>query len=396
MKKLLLLSTFAFGLFTFSLAQQYGWTDISANMPKLVGFTDVHFIGNEGWITGGNSEVFYTPDGGGTFQIQALPENSGITSSIFMKNNLEGYVVTFSGKIVKTENGGTNWTMLHEPGGVLNSVHFPPNSDIGYSCGSNGTVWKFTNNIINDISPPAHVSNLQSINFPVNSSDGKVCGQTTIRRYLNNSWNNLQFYDSTLGYNSIFFINDTVGWACGINGTIIRTADGIHWLIQTTNTTKTMYDILFLNSLEGWAAGSEVLLHTFDGGTTWTPELESFITGKGLLGVYFTSPINGYVVGNNTVLKYGEFSGIGEEPKDLLFTIFPNPAKGKFGIRSLEIGVNGGTIEIYDLNGRKLLERQIPKGSESIEIDVSSLESGVYFCRLNNENISVTKKLIIN
>jgi hypothetical protein len=62
----------------------------------------------------------------------------------------------------------------------------------------------------------------------------------------------------------------------------------------------------------------------------------------------------------------------------------------------LEIGVNGGTIEIYDLNGRKLLERQIPKGSESIEIDVSSLESGVYFCRLNNENISVTKKLIIN
>ena len=34
MKKLLLLFTFAFFLFTFSFSQQYGWTDISANMPE--------------------------------------------------------------------------------------------------------------------------------------------------------------------------------------------------------------------------------------------------------------------------------------------------------------------------------------------------------------------------
>jgi hypothetical protein len=57
--------------------------------------------------------------------------------------------------------------------------------------------------------------------------------------------------------------------------------------------------------------------------------------------------------------------------------------------------VNSGTLEIYDLNGRKLIEEQIPKGSETIEIDVSSLESGVYFCRLISENKSSTQKLII-
>jgi len=58
-------------------SQQYGWTDISANMPALGGFTDVHFIGNEGWITGGNDQVFYTPDGGNTFVIQSLPPQPG-------------------------------------------------------------------------------------------------------------------------------------------------------------------------------------------------------------------------------------------------------------------------------------------------------------------------------
>ena len=66
---------------------------------------------------------------------------------------------------------------------------------------------------ITDISPSDNASNLQSICFPVDNKDGKVCGQTTIARYKNNTWNNLQFYNSTIFYNSIFFINDTTGWA---------------------------------------------------------------------------------------------------------------------------------------------------------------------------------------
>ncbi|MEE4260378.1 MAG: T9SS type A sorting domain-containing protein, partial [Bacteroidales bacterium] len=53
------------------------------------------------------------------------------------------------------------------------------------------------------------------------------------------------------------------------------------------------------------------------------------------------------------------------------------------------------TIEIFDLNGRKLLEKHFSKSTKEIEIDVSHLPSGVYFCRLNTENKSVTKKLII-
>ena len=107
MKKLLLLSTFVFFFFTFSLSvdrqafsQEYGWTDISANLPELGVFNDVYVIGEEIWISGGNDKVYYTPDEGETFQIQTLPENSGISSSIFMKNNQEGYCVTYSGDIL--------------------------------------------------------------------------------------------------------------------------------------------------------------------------------------------------------------------------------------------------------------------------------------------------------
>ena len=307
LKKTLLL-TFVIFLSTFAFSQQYGWTDISANMPELGGFNDVHVIGDEIWITGGNAEVFYSPDGGETFQIQSLPENSGITSSIFMKNNQEGYVVTFSGNILKTENGGITWVILHEPGGALNSVHFPPNSNTGYTCGTNGTVWQFDDVSITDISPSNNASNLQSICCPVDNTDIKLCGQTTIARHKNNTWANLQFYDSTIFYNSIFFINNTTGWCVGIDGIIIIVVDGFSWVGQTSNTTKTLNDVFFINSLEGWVAGSEVLLHTTDGGKTWTEELESFTPGKALTGVYFTSANNGYVVGNYTVLKYTEIT----------------------------------------------------------------------------------------
>jgi hypothetical protein len=156
-----------------------------------------------------------------------------------------------------------------------------------------------------------------------------------------------------------------------------------------------LYDLFFLDENNGWAVGSKgSIIHTIDGGETW--ELQSQgLTSNFLRGIHFTFPTNGYVVGNEkTLLKYTEVSGVGES-ETIQFEIYPNPAGKKFGVRSSEFGVNGGTLEIYDLNGRKLLEKQIPKGSETVEVDVSSLESGVYFCRLISKNKSATQKLII-
>ena len=394
MKKLLLF-TFTFFLFTFAFAQQYGWVDISANMPELGGFTDVHIIGDEGWITGGNDKVFYTPDGGNTFQTQSLPVNSGITSSVFMINNQKGYIVSFSGDFIKTENGGTTWTTLYEPGGALNSVHFPPNSDTGYACGTNGTVYMFDDTNITDISPPANASDLQSICFPVNNADGKICGQTTIARYMDNTWNNLQFYDITYFYNSIFFVNEITGWCVGIDGMIALTSDGISWVAQASNTNKTFNDVYFINSNEGWAVGSETLMHTIDGGVTWTQEIASQTAGMELRAIYFTSAHNGYVVGNDIVLKYDEILGIGDYTSPLDFEIYPNPTKNKLQIKCSEFKTESGIIEILSLDGKKIIEKEIETGTENIELVLNNLKSGMYFCKISTDKKSSTKKLII-
>ncbi len=83
-------------------------------------------------------------------------------------------------------------------------------------------------------------------------------------------------------------------------------------------------------------------------------------------------------------------------------SIYPVPASSVVNLQSTVFSQQSATFELYDLNGRKLLEKQIPARpaggparTETVEIDVSDLKSGVYCCRLIMDNKSVTKKLII-
>jgi hypothetical protein len=75
--------------------------------------------------------------------------------------------------------------------------------------------------------------------------------------------------------------------------------------------------------------------------------------------------------------------------------IFPNPAQNEFNVSGFKFNTYGGTVELYDLNGKKLLENQIPAGFEEINIDISRLQSGIYFCHLVFGDKSVTKRIII-
>jgi len=73
--------------------------------------------------------------------------------------------------------------------------------------------------------------------------------------------------------------------------------------------------------------------------------------------------------------------------------IFPNPVRDKFEVWSLELEVKG--VELYDLSGRKLVEKNFPAGDRNVVVDVSSLQSGVYICKILMDEQSITKKLIL-
>lgn len=72
--------------------------------------------------------------------------------------------------------------------------------------------------------------------------------------------------------------------------------------------------------------------------------------------------------------------------------IYPNPAHHQFSIASSSSAPIG--VDIYDLTGKKLVEKQNVLPNQSV--DISSLASGVYLVRLTTNNGIITKKITVS
>ena len=83
-----------------------------------------------------------------------------------------------------------------------------------------------------------------------------------------------------------------------------------------------------------------------------------------------------------------------EDSNFITFEMFPNPAKDKVTIRLNANNFGNATINVIDLQGKLILEQVISEGNNT-ELDISDLQSGLYFVKLNANNKNVVKKLII-
>ena len=74
------------------------------------------------------------------------------------------------------------------------------------------------------------------------------------------------------------------------------------------------------------------------------------------------------------------------------FQLFPNPANDVLNIKLNAI--TNATLSIYDIQGKLVLDRIISQ-EQNLELNVSDLQSGMYFVKLNTATRSIVKKLII-
>ncbi len=286
------------------------WVNLSSNIDieeYAPDFSDVFFTAADtGWITeSGQANIYKTVDGAASFSIQTTPQ--GGTSAIHMLDADNGYSGGQGGGwIYKTSDGGLNWNVLASMGTFLD-MSFPfdtdPNNPTGYASGNSGNVWKIT-------------STLTNLNSPSSSTFSGISAPS-----VNNVWacggNRIYYYDGidftsqiapAGAFNDIYFVNNLEGWVVGDSGVIGHTENGgNNWITQTNPDTqdRSLYSVFFLDSNNGWAVGSDgLILHTTDGGTNWSIEGEG-LTTEFLRGVHFTSPTNGYVVGNGkTIFKF--------------------------------------------------------------------------------------------
>ncbi len=90
---------------------------------------------------------------------------------------------------------------------------------------------------------------------------------------------------------------------------------------------------------------------------------------------------------------------IDNDPLDFDFDIFPNPASNVVNVK-----LSGSDIlthvYLYDVTGKLIHSAKISNenlsNSSTTQIDIRSLQSGIYYIKLVDINRELTKKLIVN
>ncbi len=73
--------------------------------------------------------------------------------------------------------------------------------------------------------------------------------------------------------------------------------------------------------------------------------------------------------------------------------IFPNPASDSFSIQSSQL-VSEATVSIYDIQGRMVSSEKRVSQNGTIDIQISSLEKGIYFVKISSEGNMAVRRLI--
>lgn len=112
--------------------------------------------------------------------------------------------------------------------------------------------------------------------------------------------------DSAQSLYRIAFVSREEGW--GIDGrfySIVHTVDGGKtWTIQRERKDRGWNSIVFLNQKEGWASGQDGIIHTADGGDSWENQFDKDSPKPGYLNqIAFIDSKQGWVAGTGGALR---------------------------------------------------------------------------------------------
>ena len=78
--------------------------------------------------------------------------------------------------------------------------------------------------------------------------------------------------------------------------------------------------------------------------------------------------------------------------------VFPNPSKGVFNLQMTEILRGSFSLEVSNLMGQIVFKKSLQSidKQEVMNVDLSNIAKGIYFLRLRNEDVFMTKKIVID
>lgn len=345
------------------------------NMKSIIFFNN----GMNGFIFSQMGSNLVSIDGGNSWSIDSNTGISGGTKTSKV-NNLIGYVSCNGGSIYKTINGGNSWNIVGSQYLAQTDIHFL-NDSIGYAPSNNGKIYKTINSGIN---------------------------WNLVHTFPNNSTSATRF---------ISFIKDSIGFVYGGSGIILKNIQEQQPLFCTDHY-STSYDSIqnnFTLTVDSattatttsyywdFGDGTNSILatpsHTYLVDTLYNVCMKTFtilndscmychIIGKDTTGNIIRT--TGFTLNvQNTNTATGIFQNNSDEIK---IVVYPNPFNSQTTIL-FNKEMKNTTVKIIDILSKKINE--INFTGKQLIIEKGSLEEGIYFLQIVDENKNVENRKII-
>lgn len=330
-----------------------------------------HYTGDERWL------IYHSSDQGETwtkidpgFEVY---EQLEYLEQVQFLDAQTGFIKA-EDQLIKTTDGGTNWTALAEPESIsyydFETIQFLDEQH-GWMAGSEliakttdgGTTWEI---VYEQDSMSPEITNIQFLSTDLGyviQERGDMMKTTD----GGENWTELSTFIS-FDLNDLHFISADTGFIVGDGGRILTTVDGGEEFSSNYNmTSKDLTTAYFINSNIGWIGGRKgTLLATTNGG-----------------GIATSNEVH--------------------EPTDAPVSVklhqnYPNPFNPSTVI-SYQLTVSSDvTLKVYDMLGREvatLINTRQTAGEHSVSFYASNLSSGVYLYQLQIGETSTTKKLTL-
>lgn len=252
------------------------WTEQRTDTKFLL--TAVDFVdATHGWVVGEQGVIFHSGDGGATWQRQ----QSGVTYPLFDVEFLDrerGWAVGHWGTVLRTEDGGQSW--LEHPLSLALAERGP-------------------------IEPAA----LHDVRDPQTGDLLAKAGQLLSRELITDierrGISNVRIREDVV-LNAVFFLDREHGWIAGERGLVLRTRDsGTSW--ERTVLPHPPAQLATATGKNGEADGLLIL-----GDDVSDEELAAYgvvSPSPSLYGIFFTSPLQGWVVGQEGTIAWTQDGG---------------------------------------------------------------------------------------
>ncbi len=347
----------------------------------------IKFITNQiGWVAGDDGKILRTTNSGTDWTLLNNPHYYSFAYDMAAISSSKAVIVNNEGTVITTSNSGSTFTKQTLLAGEwLKAVTFPTSS-IGYIAGELGRIYKTTNGGTSYTASQTTGDDEDIIElFFTSATNGYLADEFSRIKRTNNGGSSWQLLNTSgIGaVSQLYFLNDTLGYFVNENGGVSRTLNGQDIEFLGESCIDSPFDIHFANDSTGFIVGSFTnnscdISYTSDSGMTWNSILLPFAyAGWGVFG-FDTS--NVFLVGQNqSVLRTGtgDIVTAVEENQKLddknSLTTYPNPGKDQINISGV---ADIHQWQLYNLEGMEILS-----GSTK-SINSSGLAAGFYLLRV--------------